>query len=102
MTPTELGYVHSTSVTSAIQTQLDMCIKNNSSTTLTCNIGLINSGNNQFTFAGALPMELGYGYSVISAIQTQLDNCIKTYTMAGATPTKISRLSGVTSAIQTL
>ena len=46
-------------------------------------------------------MELGYGYSVISAIQTQLDNCIKTYTMAGATPTEISRLSGVTLAIQT-
>ena len=109
-----MSYVHG--VTSAIQTQLDTCIKNNNTTTLTGNINLVNSDSNTFTFAGATPTELGYIHGVTSDIQTQLDNCIKKagntelsgnvqltgpYTFNGATPSELSYLSGVTSAIQT-
>ena len=73
--PTEISYLHNLS--SNAQTQLNACLKDNSTTSLTGNISLTNTGSNKFTFAGVTPTEIAYSHSVTCAIQPQLDNCIK-------------------------
>ena len=55
-------------VTSRIHTQLNNCMRNNNTTTLTGNIILANTDNNQFTFAGATPTELACVHGVTSSI----------------------------------
>ena len=70
-TPTEIGYL--SGVSSALQTQINNCVRDNTTLTLTGNIGFTNSGTITFTFCGSTPAELAYVHSATSAIQTQLD-----------------------------